>query len=90
MPIIMIKKTGIVLVVLLTSLYSFSQKVTGKVLLQQGQAIDIHVDLKTTVSQEAGDRPSILLPMEPPTIHSGSPMQLITIARFIMMSRKSP
>ena len=54
MPMIIIKKTGIVLVALFCSVYSFSQKVAAKVVLQQGEAIDIHVDLKTTVSQEAG------------------------------------
>src|SRR5262245_2203874 len=39
---------------LIASLYCFSQKIAGKIVFQQGQTIGISVELKTTVSQEAG------------------------------------
>jgi hypothetical protein len=42
------------LIVLLLSQVSFSQKVAGKLIFQQGQSINVNVELKTTVSQEAG------------------------------------
>ena len=48
------KKSSFIILILLNSFISFSQKVTGKVSLQPGQRIDISVQLHTTVSQEAG------------------------------------
>jgi Family of unknown function (DUF6263) len=48
------KISPIILIALASSLTSFSQKVSGKIEFQQGQTIGITIELKTTVSQEAG------------------------------------
>ena len=48
------KSTFISFILLVLSIAGFSQKVTGKLVFQQGQIINITMELKTTVSQEAG------------------------------------
>ena len=48
------KKSCIIFLSLSLSTAVFSQKVAGKLVFQQGQVFDIMMDLKTTVSQEAG------------------------------------
>jgi hypothetical protein len=44
----------IIFIALFSSVTGFSQKVSGKLIFQQGQTIGIKMELKTTVSQEAG------------------------------------
>ncbi len=47
------QKTFVLIAVILTALSSYSQKLTGKLKFQQGQAFDIAMDVKSTISQEA-------------------------------------
>ena len=48
------KKACIIFLFLSLTTAVYSQKVAGKLVFQQGQVFDIMMDLKTTVSQEAG------------------------------------
>ena len=55
MPFINMKNVSFtIFCILLLSMTALSQSVTGNAIFQQGQVIRITVDLKTTVSQEAG------------------------------------
>jgi Family of unknown function (DUF6263) len=55
MPAANIKKiTFVSLIILVSQVNVFSQKISGSLVFQQGQVIDITIELKTTVSQEAG------------------------------------
>lgn len=47
------KPVSLILVILLSSIGVFSQKIYSKLVFQQGQTIDITMELKTTISQEA-------------------------------------
>ena len=48
------KKAFIILIPVVSCITGFSQKIAGKLKFQQGQVINITMELKTTVSQEAG------------------------------------
>ena len=48
------KKIYFYLILLFASVPVFSQKVAGRIIFQQGQGLMVTMDLKTTVSQEAG------------------------------------
>jgi hypothetical protein len=48
------KTTALIIVLSSLSIAGFSQKVAGKLVFQPGQIINVSLELKTTVSQEAG------------------------------------